>query len=79
MFQSGFKVAHSTESAVESDKLYFSSSSFLVLLDLSAAFDMIDHNILISCLEHRVGLKYMVLKWFKSFVSDRYFSGNNLT
>lgn len=38
--------------------------------------DMIDHNILISRLEHTVGLKDIVLKWFKCFVSDRYFSVN---
>lgn len=32
-----------------------------VLLDLTATFDMVDHEILISCLEHWVGIKGIAL------------------
>lgn len=39
----------------------------LVLLDLSSAFDMVDHDILISQIEQDVGLKGTVLNWFSSF------------
>ncbi len=39
----------------------------LVLLDLRSAFDLVDHNILISRLESCVGLQGKVLKWFQSF------------
>uniref|UniRef100_A0A9J7Z3G9 Reverse transcriptase domain-containing protein n=1 Tax=Cyprinus carpio carpio TaxID=630221 RepID=A0A9J7Z3G9_CYPCA len=46
----------------------------LILPDLSAAFDMVDHEILINWLEHWVGLKGNVLKWFKSNLIDRFFS-----
>lgn len=41
------------------------------MLDLSAAFDLIDHDILIDRLEHVVGLKGRVLKWFSSYWKGR--------
>jgi len=43
----------------------------LVLLDLSSAFDLVDHNILISRLEASTGFRGMVLKWFHSYLSNR--------
>ena len=40
--------------------------SILVLLDLTAAFDIIDHKILLQRLEQHVGIKGMTLGWLKS-------------
>jgi len=42
--------------------------SLLVLLDLCAAFDTIDHNILLNRLENYVGICGIALAWFKTSV-----------
>ena len=77
IFQSGFRSHHSTETALlkvindlrinaDSKKL-----SVLTLLDLSAAFDTIDHDILIDRLENWVGLSGPVLNWIRTYLTDR--------
>jgi len=40
----------------------------LLLLDLTAAFDIADHNVLISCLDHCVGTRGTALEWFRSYL-----------
>ncbi len=57
-----------TNDLLLSDRGYI---SLLVLLDLSAAFDTIDH-ILLNRLENSVGISGNALAWFKSYLSDRH-------
>lgn len=45
----------------------------MILLDVTAAFDTVDHNILICCLEHIAGIKGITLECFKCYLPDRFF------
>ena len=76
-FQSGFISRHSTEMALFSKVLNdlilmvdSACSAVLVLLDVTAAFDMLDKNILLSCLDQCLGVRAMALKWFQSYLSE---------
>ena len=76
-YQSAYKQAHGTETAllcVHNDiveSLDKGNSVLLVLLDLSAAFDTIDHAILLKLLKDRIGLDCSVLKWFETYLRGR--------
>jgi hypothetical protein len=76
--QSAYRSNHSTETAllkIQNDILLALDSGkgvILVLLDLSAAFDTIDHHILLSRLKSRVGVDGPALQWVSSYLEDRY-------
>ncbi|KAK7103227.1 hypothetical protein V1264_018173 [Littorina saxatilis] len=76
-FQSAYRAHHSTETAllrVLNDLLVASDDSkvsILTLLDLSAAFDTIDHGILLTRLRHVFGIDNVALSFLQSYLSDR--------
>ncbi len=76
--QSAYRQGHSTETAVLcvlNDLLSNTDEkcvSLVALLDLSAAFDTIDHNILLKRLELTFGLCDTTLSWFKSYLTNRF-------
>ena len=41
------------------------------ILDLSAAFDTIDHQLLLNRLHQRFGFRDLALKWLASYLADR--------
>ena len=75
--QSGYRPHHSTETclfkvpdvilcAMDCQKI-----SFLILLDLSAAFDLVDHDILLERMSTRLGINGLALHWFRSYLDLR--------
>ena len=75
--QSAYRKSHSTETAmlrVWSDELMTADVqqvTLLAMLDLSAAFDCVDHTILLQRLQVGAGLTNVVLQWISSFLSER--------
>ena len=75
--QSAYRPNHSTETAllrVHNDislALDNNNDVILVLLDLSSACDMVNHQILLKRLQDRYGIYGAVLDWLKSYLSER--------
>ena len=76
-FQSAYRKFHSTETAllrIHNDLLLASNRqqvSALILLDLSAAFDTIDHQILLTRLSSFFGFSGTALSLLESYLSNR--------
>ena len=77
-FQSAYRSGHSMETALLSIKndvhlsLSRGKATALVLLDLSATFDTIDHSTLLSCLLDWFGVGGSALKWFSSYLTEHF-------
>ena len=75
--QSAYRPFHSPETAllkVHNDIVINLDSklcSALVMLDLSAAFDVIDHRILLNRLKHSFGITSDPLAWLESYLKNR--------
>ena len=77
LFQSAYKRYHSCETAllrVQNDilcALVSHNCVVLLLLNLSSAFDTVDHEILIHHLRSRFGIKGKALDWLQSYLTNR--------
>ena len=75
--QSGYKKHHGCETVmlkiVDGVLLCLDAGSctILLILDLSAAFDTVDHEELLRILHNEIGIRGTALEWFKSFLSGR--------
>ena len=75
--QSAYKFGNSTETAllyIQNDILSAQDRgelNVLLLLDLSAAFDTIDHDLLLSRLTEWFGINGVVLQWVRSYLTSR--------
>ena len=76
-FQSAYRMFHSTETTLlgmHNDltlAMDRGEVTFLILLDLSAAFDTVDHSIILHRLQHWFGLHGTSLDWLSSYLTSR--------
>ena len=70
--QSAYRSGHSVETAFQHVYLFVchdldqGKAVFLILIDLSAAFDTVSHSMLVSVLSSKFGISGTVLEWIKS-------------
>ena len=75
--QSAYRAKHSTETALVfvhdfiCRELDNQQAVFVITLDLSAAFDTVDHTLLLDVFQQRYGVSGSVLAWFESYLQHR--------
>jgi hypothetical protein len=75
--QSAYRKYHSTETALQAvlNDIYRNIDcgklTLLVSLDISAAFDTIEHSILLRRLQNTFGISGLILKWIESYLTNR--------
>ena len=73
-YQSAYREHHSCETTIlqlSNDILWGmerQSITALVTIDLSAAFDTVDHEILLDILKHKFGIEGKALQWFNNYL-----------
>ena len=78
-FQSAYRENYSTETALLrmcNDILMGMESqqvTMVAIMDLSAAFDTVDHNIFLNIMQNRFGITGSALNWFRNYLSPRGF------
>ena len=81
-YQSAYRQSYSCETAlvkIMNDILWnmeCGDVTAFIAIDLSAAFDTVDHGILLDVLQYRFGVTGMVRKWFDSYLSPSQFQVN---
>ena len=81
-YQSGYKEYFSCDTALVKlmdDILWHMERqelTALVVIDLSVAFDIVDHDILLDVLNNRFGIKENTLDWINSYLRPRKFKVN---
>jgi Reverse transcriptase (RNA-dependent DNA polymerase) len=77
VYQSAYRTHQSTETAVACIYNDLVSAidqghvGALVLLDLSSAFDTVDHDAMMNVLRQRFGIENRACDWFRSYFEDR--------
>lgn len=75
--QSAYRKYHSTETAllkVKNNLLLNMNNghvTILVLLDLSVAFDTVDHGLLLQKVQTMIGIQGAAISWFQSYLGER--------
>ena len=78
-YQSAYRKNHSCETSLlrlVKDSLWAmeqQEATIVVITDLSAAFDMVNHDILLSVLNRRFGLEGKILNWIETYLHPRNF------
>jgi len=76
-YQSAYRASHSTETALlrltndVRSSMGRSTTTSLLSLDISAAFDALDHSILLTRATKLFGISGLALHWLESYLTDR--------
>ena len=78
-YQSAYRAHHSTETVILNlcnnilQNIEKNINTAMVALDLSAAFDTVNHGILLEVLNKYYGIQGLALQWIKSYLPNRQF------